>query len=131
MYEKLKEIQQLLWKNDDLMDQDTLFELQDKFAKLTLEIAEKENKIEDLIETFSWLYNKENDNIWGEIRNDYYDEDEDCIYIDAWITDNDNEEGKTIAVVYKDNVAYADIRAKYNKNAQEIINEAIEIIKKY
>lgn len=56
MYEKLKEIQELIWKNDDLMDQDTLFELQDKIANLTLEVAQKEGKVEQLIKDFKWLY---------------------------------------------------------------------------
>lgn len=56
MYEKLKEIQKLIWKNDDLMDQDTLFELQDKIANLTLEVAQKEGKVEQLIKDFKWLY---------------------------------------------------------------------------
>lgn len=44
MYEKLEKIQELLWKNDDLMDQDTLFELQDKVAELILEVAGKEGR---------------------------------------------------------------------------------------
>lgn len=56
MYKELKEIQQLLWKNDDRMDQDTLFELQDKMAKILLNVAEKEGKIGDLVKSFSWLY---------------------------------------------------------------------------
>lgn len=56
MYNKLKKIQQLLWKSDDRMDQDNLFELQNKVAELILEVAEKENKVEDLIKAFPWLY---------------------------------------------------------------------------
>ena len=58
MYEKLEKIQELLWRNDDLMDQDTLFELQDKVAELILEVAGKEGpKIVDrLVSKFPWLY---------------------------------------------------------------------------
>lgn len=44
MYGELKKIQKLVWKHDDLMDQETLFELQEELAVLTLKIAEKEGK---------------------------------------------------------------------------------------
>lgn len=56
MYKELKEIQMLLWKDDDRMEQDTLFDLQEKVAELTLKIAEKENRITDLVRSFPWLY---------------------------------------------------------------------------
>jgi len=56
MYNKLKHIQKLLWKCDDRMDQEDLFELQDYVADLTLEIAKKENKVDDLMKDFKWLY---------------------------------------------------------------------------
>jgi hypothetical protein len=56
MYEKIKKIQQLLWKNDDLIDQDTLFEVQDYVAELLLDVAKKEGKTGDLVKSFSWLY---------------------------------------------------------------------------
>lgn len=59
MYEELKEIQKLLWKNDDLMDQETLFELQDKVADITLKAARSEGKIVDLVDSFKWLYGVE------------------------------------------------------------------------
>lgn len=29
MYNEVKKIQQMLWKNDDLLEQETLFDLQD------------------------------------------------------------------------------------------------------
>lgn len=56
MYENLKKIQKLLWKDDDLMRQETLFELQELVAELTLKAAEKENKVDDLLKNFKWLY---------------------------------------------------------------------------
>jgi hypothetical protein len=56
MYNELKKIQQLVWKDDDRMDQDTLFELQDYVSELISEVAKKENKVDDLMKTFSWLY---------------------------------------------------------------------------
>ena len=59
MYEELKEIQNLLWKHDDLMDQETLFKLQDKVADLTLKVARSEGRIVDLVDSFKWLYGVE------------------------------------------------------------------------
>ena len=56
MYNELKKIQQMLWKSDDRIDQDTLFELQDYVAELVLKVAEKENKVDDLIKSFPYLY---------------------------------------------------------------------------
>ena len=42
---------------------------------------------------------------YGEVRNDYYDEKENKVYIDAWFTYDDNEEGIVVAKVnYKTNL---------------------------
>lgn len=51
---------------------------------------------------------------WAEIRNDFYDDEEQKVYIDAWKTSNDNEEGTVIAKVnYKTKkVEYLDNDAK-------------------
>ena len=59
MYNELKEIQKLIFKGDDLMDQETLFELQDRITELTLQVAQKENKTDDLVKSFPWLYKVE------------------------------------------------------------------------
>ena len=61
--------------------------------------------------------------IWGEIRNDC--EDGDTVYIDAWLTADDNEEGKVIARVNvrTKEVEYLDDRAKTDSYAQEMIQE--------
>jgi ribulose 1,5-bisphosphate carboxylase large subunit-like protein len=56
LYTQIKEIQKLVWKDDDLILQETLFELQDRIAVLALIIAKNENKTGDLINSFSWLY---------------------------------------------------------------------------
>ena len=56
MYDELKKIQSLLWKDDDRMDQETLFELQDYVSKLILNVAKEENKTNDLVKSFPWLY---------------------------------------------------------------------------
>jgi len=85
-------------------------------------------------------------NWWAELRNDYiedvnpsfaeYGDTVAVLHIDAWKTNEDNEEGETIAhvilsksgdicVSYKNNMAYGD------RPTQEIIRESVEIMKKY
>ena len=61
--------------------------------------------------------------IWGAIRNDF--EDGDIVYIDAFLTADDNEEGKVIAKVNvrTKEVEYLDDRARTDSYAQEMINE--------
>jgi len=56
MYESIAHIQKLLWKDDDRMDQETLFELQEYVAKLALGIAQKEGRVDDLLREFPYLY---------------------------------------------------------------------------
>jgi hypothetical protein len=67
---------------------------------------------------------------YAEIRNDFYDEQEQKVYIDAWFTDDDNEEGTVIAKVnYKTKeVEYLDDNAKTDKYAQAVINETLKDI---
>lgn len=67
---------------------------------------------------------------WAEIRNDFCNEDEGKVYIDAWKTCNDNEEGKVIAKIdYKTKeIEYLNDAAKTDKYAQEVINEILEDI---
>lgn len=64
---------------------------------------------------------------YGEIRNDFYDDEEQKVYIDAWFTEDDNEEGVVIAKVnYKTKeVEYLDNDAKTDSYAQEIIDETL------
>lgn len=56
LYEELIDIQKLLWRDDDMMEQDTLFEVQDKFANILLMIANKAGKVDELVKTFPWIY---------------------------------------------------------------------------
>lgn len=58
MYKELKEINKMLWDCDDLMSQDTLFNLQDYVSNLLLDVANKEKQTEDLVKSFPWLYKK-------------------------------------------------------------------------
>ncbi|MBM3417286.1 MAG: hypothetical protein FJY17_00005 [Bacteroidetes bacterium] len=60
--------------------------------------------------------------IWTEIRDDF--EEDGVVYIDAWTTSDDNEEGKVIAKVKENGeVIYLDERAKKDSLAQEVIND--------
>lgn len=67
---------------------------------------------------------------YGEVRNDYYDEEENKVYIDAWFTDDDNEEGIVVAKVnYKTKeVEYLDEDAKNDEYVQEVIDETLKNI---
>ena len=58
MFDTLCELQKLAWANDDLMTQDTLFDLQDKLATLSLSVASKISplKVDSLVKQFPWLY---------------------------------------------------------------------------
>lgn len=58
LYTRIVNIQKLIWKNDDILDQNDLFDLQEKIADLALAIAENENKTDDLVEKFPWLYTR-------------------------------------------------------------------------
>jgi len=68
---------------------------------------------------------EEPQNIWGEIRDEH--EEDDIVFIDAWVTPDDNEEGKTIAKVNKvtKEIQYIDVRARTDKYAQEMIKEVL------
>lgn len=68
--------------------------------------------------------------IWGEIRIDFFDEVEQVYTVDAWETDDDNEEGKVIAKIYPATcyVEYLDPRAENDEYVREAIREAYEMI---
>lgn len=61
VFTSLCEIQRLVWTDDDCMSQDTLFDLQDKVAKLTLTVAGKVSpeSVDKLVTEFPWLYEVE------------------------------------------------------------------------
>ncbi len=65
---------------------------------------------------------------YAEVRGNFYDDIEEVQLIDAWTTDDDNEEGIVIAKVHLDTkqVDYLDPDAKTDEYAQEIINEVLE-----
>ena len=65
---------------------------------------------------------------YTEIRCDFYNEEEEKYYVDAWKTDDDNEEGTVIAKIDLANktVEYLDEDARTDEYAQEIIKEILE-----
>ena len=56
VYNRLVMLQKLAWRDDDMMSQDTLFDLQDDLADVLLEVAKSCGKTKDLVTTFPWLY---------------------------------------------------------------------------
>lgn len=68
--------------------------------------------------------------MWAEIRNDFYDEEEGKVFIDAWKTDIGDEEGDVIAKVdvKTGEVEYLDEDARTDDYAQEAIDEVLEDI---
>jgi hypothetical protein len=75
---------------------------------------------------------------WSEIRNDNVEETESMdmdsyVTIDAWLTEDDNEEGKVIARINcgTKEVTYLDEDAKTDTYAQEMINEVLDNIDYY
>ena len=67
---------------------------------------------------------------WAEVRNDFVCEDSRKIYIDAWLTEDDGEEGVAIARIdiNTKNIEYFDGDARTDEYAQEIINETLKDI---
>ena len=65
--------------------------------------------------------------MFKEVRNDFYDEDKKCYVIDAWRTNNDNEEGVVVAEVYKDKVIYMKENYKDLPEVIDAVNEASKL----
>ena len=59
LYKEVKKANKMLWVSDDMIDQDTLFDLQDKLAEINLEIAKPIMEVENLVKTFPWLYKQQ------------------------------------------------------------------------
>lgn len=55
-YKKVKEVLTLVYSGDDRMDQDTLFDLQEKLTQMALDIAKDEDQIVDLLGSFPFLF---------------------------------------------------------------------------
>lgn len=64
---------------------------------------------------------------WAEIRCDFFDDEEKCWLVDAWRTDDDNEESEVIAKIHESGkVVYLDAEAENDEYAKEVINEKLK-----
>lgn len=65
---------------------------------------------------------------WSEIRIDFFDTEENKWSVDAWETDDDDEEGSVIAKIDLDTgtVEYLDVDTKTDEYAQEEIKEMLK-----
>lgn len=65
---------------------------------------------------------------YAEIRCDFFDEEEEKWFVDAWLTDDGNEEGMVIAKIdlTAKTVEYIAEDAKTDEYAQTIIQEFLE-----
>ena len=53
---RLIKVQKLLWKDDDLMNQEILFDLQAEMQVLVLTLANDTNSTDVILKEFPWLY---------------------------------------------------------------------------
>jgi len=62
----------------------------------------------------------------AEIRADYID-DQNLLHIDCWFTDDDNEEGKTVAIVDLDTkkIIFFDNRYRLNEKVMRLLTEIL------
>lgn len=65
---------------------------------------------------------------YAEVRSDFYDDEEEKQFVDAWMSDDDNEEGTVIAKIdlATGEVEYLDEDARTDEYAQEVISEVIK-----
>ena len=56
IYNELKKLQRIAWRDDDMMRQETLFDLQEQLADLTLAVARDCGAEHDLALAFPYLY---------------------------------------------------------------------------
>lgn len=100
----------------------TKTEDQELFDARLLEFAEKSTfTTNEIIEQFLFGYH------YAELRNNYTDEDDNEVYIDAWKTDDDSEEGTVIAKINTKtyDITYLDAAAITDPEAQELIQDTI------
>lgn len=58
-YKEITKIQEIIWRSDDMMMQEDLFELQEYVANLALKAAKEEGKVDQLVKKFPFLYRTE------------------------------------------------------------------------
>lgn len=64
---------------------------------------------------------------YTEVRCDYLDEEENFWCVDAWDTDDENAEGRVIAVIHNPDgdIHYCEVEARLSPLAQEVIKAKI------
>ena len=65
---------------------------------------------------------------YAEVRSDFYDEEEEKQFVDAWMNDDDNKEGTVIAKIdlATGEIEYLDEDARTDEYAQEVISEVLK-----
>jgi len=58
IYPDIEKIQSLLWRREDMISQEDLFEAQDILADVALKVAKAEGKVETLVAKFPFLYRR-------------------------------------------------------------------------
>ena len=58
IFNQLVELQRILWRSDDRIDQDDLFEAQDQLSSLVLDLAKDLGKDDEVVDEFPYLYFK-------------------------------------------------------------------------
>lgn len=103
----------------------TKTEDQELFDARLLEFAEKSTfTTNEIIEQF--LFGSH----YAELRNNYTDEDKNEVYIDAWKTDDDSEEGTVVAKINTKtyDITYLDAAAITDPEAQELIQDTSDLL---
>jgi hypothetical protein len=56
IYWDLREVQKLLWEDDDRISQGNLFDAQNRLSEIMLVLADVSDHTDELLKTFPWLY---------------------------------------------------------------------------
>lgn len=96
---------------------------QELFDARLAEFADKSTfTTNETVEQFLFGYH------YTELKNNYIDEDTNEVYIDAWKTDDDSEEGTVVAKINTKtyNITYLEAAAITDPEAQELIQDTIK-----
>ena len=72
----------------------------------------------------------ERNKVYSEVRIDYFDHDANFWCVDAWKSDNDDEEGKCVGIIHPSGDYYIfDHKAMFCENVIDAVNEKVKEIK--
>lgn len=72
----------------------------------------------------------ERNKVYSEVRIDYFDQDANFWCVDAWKSDNDDEEGKCVGIIHPSGDYYIfDYKAMFCENVIDAVNEKVREIK--